>query len=398
MIKVVDTSALLHGYREYDENTYIPYVVLEELDKHKTFGQPDIKYAARDVIRQLQEQDVVKYAQHSIGNDFHYECNDDKILSCATNVKNDNPDEDVAIITDDFNLYVKAKSYGLLAQLYMPKEKEVYKGYREITMQNEEMSKFYSDMTVDLGFNLNEYLIIKDTDGNVVDKLKWDGTQFKNLFYRKIKSRYLPDISPMENDPVQQFAFDQLYSKDITVLHGKAGQGKTLMSLAFAMQQLDNNKVKKVYVVYSFEPLKNQRTLGFLPGDKMEKIFGSGLGTILQTKLGGLHILRSLIDQNKVEIVPTSDLRGVEFGEDDLVYMTEAQNTDAYTMRTLIQRCKMGCKIIIEGDMLEQVDIRQETNGMEKLVDAFKDTEYFSCVKLKNNYRNPISVIAEKIM
>ena len=163
------------------------------------------------------------------------------------------------------------------------------------------------------------------------------------------------------------------------------------------MQQLQNHKIDKIYIVHSFETLKNAKTLGFLPGDKYEKILGSNLGTILSTKFGGLTVLKGLIEVNKVEIIPTSDLRGVEFGSRDLVFMTESQNIDTYTMKTLIQRCALGCKIIIEGDMLEQVDIRATENGMKKLIEVFADSEYFSCVKLKKNHRNPISILAENI-
>ena len=67
-------------------------------------------------------------------------------------------------------------------------------------------------------------------------------------------------------------------------------------------------------------------------------------------------------------------------------------------MRTIIQRAK--CKIIIEGDMLEQRDLKgtnPRDNGMQRAIEVFRDTKYFSCVKLKNTYRSPMCEIAQQI-
>lgn len=50
--------------------------------------------------------------------------------------------------------------------------------------------------------------------------------------------------------------------------------------------------------------------------------------------------------------------------------------------------------------MLEQVDIKignLKENGMFRTIEVFKDTKYFSCVKLKNVYRSPVAEIAQNI-
>lgn len=372
------------------DDIIVPIIVLEELDGINHGQNPELSYLQRRAIKRILEKgysvDVLDLdKEHKLFN------NDQKIILYAKKNK-------ATFVTMDAAAYMMAKAMGVKAEYIDKNEtKEIYKGYKEVVMDEKQMADFYSDLTKNIGFNTNEYMALYDTNNNLVDCLKWDGNSFVNLNTRKIKSKYLEPIVPLEDDFTQKFAFDSLYSKDITCLLGRAGTGKTILSLSYLFQALDTNKVKKAYIVYSFEPLKNNRTLGFLPGDKTEKIFGSGLGTILQTKLGGLEVLRGLMESNKVEIVPTCDLRGAEFGSEDLVFITEAQNTDAYTMKTLIQRCKEGCKIIIEGDALEQVDVRAEINGMEKLIDVFKGSKYFSCVKLKTVHRSPISMIAENI-
>lgn len=372
------------------DDVIVPITVLEELDGINHGQNPELSYLQRRAIKRILERE---YSVDILDLDKEHKLfnNDQKIILYAKKNK-------ATFVTMDAAAYMMAKAMGVKAEYIDKNEtKEIYKGYKEVVMDEKQMADFYSDLTKNIGFNTNEYMALYDTNNNLVDCLKWDGNSFVNLNTRKIKSKYLEPIVPLEDDFTQKFAFDSLYSKDITCLLGRAGTGKTILSLSYLFQALDTNKVKKAYIVYSFEPLKNNRTLGFLPGDKTEKIFGSGLGTILQTKLGGLEVLRGLMESNKVEIVPTCDLRGAEFGSEDLVFITEAQNTDAYTMKTLIQRCKEGCKIIIEGDALEQVDVRAEINGMEKLIDVFKGSKYFSCVKLKTVHRSPISMIAENI-
>lgn len=407
MAYIVDTNVLLRmGQEEYtNDKVYIPMPVVEELDSLNHGKDINAAYLARKAIQRIASSDNFKVVYNTQGfkfqfNDFNIDetIKDNRILSIAYWIQKEKK-KPALFITQDLALYLKAKEFGMDTK-YVSNEikSDVYKGYREVVMTESEMAQFYNDLTKPIGLLTNEYLALYDTENNLVDTLKWSGFSFVNLNCRKFKSKFLPPVGPIEDDFTQRFAFDSLYQKNITCLLGKAGSGKTCLSLSYMMQQLDNDKIKKAYIIYSFEPLRNNRTLGFLPGDKIEKILDSGLGTILSTKLGGLTVLRDLIANNKVEIIPTSDLRGIEFGSEDLVFMTEAQNTDPYTMRTLIQRCKDGCKIIIEGDMLEQVDIRSCTNGMEKLVEAFKGSECFSCVKLKKGHRNPISVLAENII
>lgn len=101
-----------------------------------------------------------------------------------------------------------------------------------------------------------------------------------------------------------------------------------------------------------------------------------------------------LIMSNQIEIIPTAELRGVEFSSDSIVFSTEAQNLDNYALKTLIQRCKTGSKLILEGDILEQCDTTRGI-GLFRMIDVFADHSCFGCVKLKNNYRSEISELAD---
>jgi predicted ribonuclease YlaK len=191
-----------------------------------------------------------------------------------------------------------------------------------------------------------------------------------------------------------------LVNTDFTLLCGVAASGKTMISLSYIMQNITKGKIGKAVIIFNPAKLKNNEQLGYYSGSRIEKMLQNSIGGILSSKLGSIDGVETLINQGKIMLIPTSDIRGIEISEHDVLYVTEAQNTDAYTMRTILQRAKEGCKIIIEGDMLEQQDIRNcslNENGMMRAIEVFKGTNYFSCIKLKNTYRSPISEIAQKI-
>ena len=403
---VVDTNILMSGIDLSDyERVYVPMVVLEELDNHNHSDSPEKAYKARVAMRILDSLgDKVEYPLEQIHD---YEIprwnpvikNDNLILVYAQRIQGRIPE--ATLLTLDRNMHFKAMSLGVRSELYKENKTAVYRGYKEVTMCDEEYAYFVSNLaTDDNKYDLleNEYIIIRDEKGSCIDKYRWTSEGYKFLNTRSFKSTYWEPVKPIADDPTQACAFDSLYNTDITVLFGRAGCGKSLLSLSYLMSRLQTGKLNKLYIVHTFVPLKNAKTLGFLPGTKEEKIFGSGLGTILSTKFGDIdQTIKPLMQSNKLEIVPTYDLRGSEFGENDAMYITEAQNTDPYTIKTAIQRCKAGCKIIIEGDMLEQTDVYTPVNGMERVIEVFAGSKYFGCVKLQKNNRSPISEIADKI-
>jgi predicted ribonuclease YlaK len=123
----------------------------------------------------------------------------------------------------------------------------------------------------------------------------------------------------------------------------------------------------------------------------------ASIGNILSTKLGSIDAVKSMLMNDTLEIIPTANLRGVEFDKDSVVLVTEAQNLDVYTIKTIMQRCKEGCKQIYEGDIHEQSDVNLNQSGMQRIIDVFKGYEKFGCIKLKNNYRSNICELADRL-
>lgn len=308
-----------------------------------------------------------------------------------------NQEDEYEFVTDDTCCALLAEAVGLNV-VHCPEMKiiEEYKGYVELEPTEEELCTLYGspDQNV-FSLDTNQYAILRDRDGEMQDVIKWDGTANTRVASKGFKSRALGAIK--SKDEYQLCAFEALQNNDVVALCGRSGTGKTIIPLAYLMQGLETQKIRKLHIIGHFEPLKGSRQLGFMKGDRLQKQMTTGsLGGILESKFSDLSVIDGLLASGSLNIVSTSDLRGVEFGSEDAVFVTEAQDIDAYTIRTIIQRCKEGCKQIYEGDV-RQIDINKES-GFPKMIEVFKGNPDFACVKLKKDYRSPLGVLADKIV
>lgn len=403
--KFYDTCSLLRLQEQvFDERFFISSVTLNELEGIKTSNRKDeaTKAQARHLLKLLVDRSE-EYTVWIESTEEERELEklgypvtaDNCIVMCAK--KCGDKHGAVVFVTDDMACGLLAKAMGVATEIYpVSKEIEEYKGYREFCPSDDHLADLYEHMDLNIfDLNVNEYLILRDTEGEAVDIIKWTGTENKRVAPKQFKSRALGTIRAM--DEYQRCAFDALQSHDVVAISGRSGTGKTMLPLAYLMQGLETQKFKKLHIIGHFEPLKGSRQLGFMKGDRLQKQMTTGsLGGILESKFSDLSVIDGMLAAGTMSIVSTSDLRGVEFGAEDAVYVTEAQDIDAYTIRTIIQRCKEGCKQIYEGD-LRQIDISKES-GFPKMIDVFKGNESFACVKLRKDYRSPLGILADKIV
>ena len=287
--------------------------------------------------------------------------------------------------------------FGLSVQGVVDKREEFYKGYVEKILSDEEMAYFYGHLQENIYDLLtNEYILIRDETGKIVDTLKWNGEMYMTVRSKPYKSNMFGVLKPL--DEIQACAMDSINTNDITVLYGKAGSGKTTLPLNYIMQSLEKGKYTKCYVIYSYEPLKGAKTLGYEKGDHVQKLlYSASIGNILASKFGDILQVERLINQGLIDIIPTANIRGVEFEASSIVISTESQNLDVYTLKTIIQRCKEGCKQIYEGDIIEQKDTVTQETGISRMIEVFKGNKSFGCVKLKNCYRSPLTELADQM-
>ena len=404
-MKFYDTNAILKLQDKiFEEDFIISSITLQELEHIKVSRNKDdqVKYEARKALHLLDNNsdkyDVVVYdnaiENYILGKNMEI-TPDTKIVGSCAFIK---AMKDVVFVTDDIACKMIArKIFNLTVKGVNDEPVDIYKGYREISLDEQEMAHFYQNLSENvLGLLTNEYLLLKDCDGNIVDKLKWDGEAYQTIRSKPYKSNMFGTLKPL--DDIQSFAMDSINTNDITVLYGKAGSGKTTLPLNYIMQEIEKGRYKKCYIVYSYEPLKGAKTLGFEKGDHITKlIYSASIGNILASKFGDIQQVEYMIDRDMLDIIPTANIRGWECPSDSILLCTESQNLDVYTLKTIIQRCKSGCKQIYEGDVIEQKDTNIQNVGINRLIDVFKGYKSFGCVKLKNNYRSELSDLADKM-
>ena len=396
-----DTCSLLADYSDLSD-VVISSKSLEELENIKTSSHKDndIKYRARMAVRAIVEQKpevaIVVTSDYDVLVGMGFEVNNDNlIIACAERYNEDNP---IEFYTEDYLCGLIAEKYfGLTVKSIGDKTHNdtLYKGYKVVYPTDEELATVYEKDNSENIFNclVNEYAVIKDNDNNLCDVIRWTGEKYVTAGTKSFKSRAFGNIKPL--DEVQRCAFDCIVNNDITVLYGRSGSGKTTIPLSYIMSNVENQKFKKCVIIYDFETLKGAKTLGFTPGTLTEKIMTQGaIANILSSKFGDMSEVERLLASGMIEIIPTANIRGYEISSDTICFCTESQNLDTYTLKTIIQRCKAGAKIIFEGDIVEQHDSNREI-GLFKMIDVFKGYKSFGCVKLKNNYRSEIGELAD---
>ena len=399
--KFLDTNAILTDCSDLSD-VLLSSKTLEELENIKSSSHKDndIKYKARVAVRAIREQKpeivIVQKSDYDKIEELGLEItNDDLIIASAWRYSQENP---IVFVTQDVLCGLIAEKYfGLNVEELKLKNDDVYKGYRVVQPTDEELSQVYSKDNCEniFGCLVNEYVIINDSDGNFCDVVKWTGEKYATLNTKPFKSRAFSNVKPL--DEIQRCAFDSIVTNDITVLYGRSGSGKTTIPLSYIMSNVESQKYKKCVIIYDFETLKGAKTLGFTPGTLNEKIITQGaIGNILSSKFGDMSEVERLMASGMIEIIPTANIRGYEISSDEICFVTEGQNLDTYTLKTIIQRCKAGAKIIIEGDIIEQHDNNREV-GLLKMIEVFKGYKSFGCVKLKNNYRSEIGELADRL-
>ena len=399
--KFLDTNAILTDCSNLSD-VILSSKTLEELENIKTSSHKDndIKYKARVAVRAIREQKpeivIVQKSDYDKIEELGLEItNDNLIIASAWRYSQENP---LVFVTNDILCGLIAEKYfGLDVEELKLKNDDVYKGYRVVQPTDEELSQVYSKDNCEniFGCLVNEYVIINDSDGNFCDVVKWTGEKYATLNTKPFKSRAFSNVKPL--DEIQRCAFDSIVTNDITVLYGRSGSGKTTIPLSYIMSNVESQKYKKCVIIYDFETLKGAKTLGFTPGTLNEKIITQGaIGNILSSKFGDMSEVERLMASGMIEIIPTANIRGYEISSDEICFVTEGQNLDTYTLKTIIQRCKAGAKIIIEGDIIEQHDNNREV-GLLKMIEVFKGYKSFGCVKLKNNYRSEIGELADRL-
>lgn len=436
-IFVLDTSVILYNHDAInnfeDNDVAIPITVLEELDNFKK-GSDTKNFEAREFIRTLDKlsQDHLLQEWNQLNGPtkgrfkvimegqngqteadviFGGDKNDHKILNAAINLAEENPKSLVTMVSKDINLRLKAKAVGLNAADYETgKIKDLQnlktgKNHLEDVPENviETLFKEGKIPAHEIEFTKlvnNEYYILQNGNKSV---LAYFNPIEKVL--ERVDKHNCYGINPRNAE--QTFAIHAMLNQDVKLvtLQGVAGTGKTLLSLASAIE--NRRHYKQIYLARPIVPLSN-KDIGFLPGDikskinpYMEPLFDNlkFIKNQWRETDPNYHRIEEMVNTEKIMVTPLAYIRGRSLSN-VIFIVDEAQNLTPHEVKTIITRAGENTKMIFSGDIY-QIDtpyLDEHSNGLSYLIDRLQGNELFSHVTLEKGERSELANLAGEML
>jgi PhoH-like ATPase len=417
---ILDTSTIVYDFECFEvfrgNDIIIPLKVLEELDRVKT--KPTFAgSSARKAIKKLDYyfENVNPSEGVNIKNDisikidnnnekdskFDREEGDDYILSCVYRYDNS------ILVSKDVAMRLRAKSFGLNAQDYtndkvIREANDVYTGNRDI-----ELTEYYEGFD-EFGLEDCTDTIFEDLFPNECVQVTMNG---KNRIYRKKASGSLRPINLKKDvfgvqsrNREQAYALELLLDPEVPLvsLVGKAGSGKTLLTMAAAMESVLNDGVYKKIEVYR-PNVSVGADLGYLPGSLSEKLdpwFGAIKNAIEFTLPKNTSLDEFMfMNKNKINFEAISYIRGKSLNN-TFVLIDEAQNLNREELKTLITRIGYNSKCIITGDInqIDKMYLDAISNGLVYVVEKFKTSKLAGHMLLTKGERSDLATEAANIL
>lgn len=447
---VLDTNVLLYDTECLDKfgnnDVIIPLTVVDELDSLKDDSKkPELSHASREITRKIldlagednlqnlrngfsyvnskDETTTIKivdekYLKYKLdsekSNELKYNrtpiTNDDWIIFCAKIL-------DATLITRDNNMVIKASGDCKVEIYYADsiKKKEIYKGYRELTVDSEFFNEFALNNRIvnikelfDSNEKMypNEFLILTNVEntscklfgickGEFINRIDLDNLQYNGM---KLRPQGLS----------QKLAFYLILQEDIDAISfvGGSGTGKTSIAIDYALNQVNKNFYNQLFYSKSMKGLADDEEYGFVPGDvdeKMQEIIIplsctlEFLETIskekankkkkdkdlLEKAISGEEILNSYKEDGIIRILPLNYLRGMTISN-KVVVLDEGQNLTKSKMKTLVTRIASTSKLIITGDdnQIDDKNLNKYNNGLAHFIEQGKSEPFIAHLTL----------------
>lgn len=447
---VLDTNVLLYDTECLDKfgntDVIIPLTVVDELDALKDdVKKQELSHASREITRKIldlaneenfqnlrngityinsknetttlrivdekylrfelieNEENKNKYFKKPVTND-------DWIIFCAKSLG-------ATLITRDNNMVIKASGDCLVEIYYADsiKKKEIYKGYRYLTVDSNffnefaESGKIYNEKNMFIekeAMYPNEILILINEDlpnsklfgickGTFINRIDLDNLKYNGM---KLRPQGLS----------QKLAFYLILQEDIDAISfvGGSGTGKTSIAIDYALNEVSKNKYNQLYYSKSMKGLSDDEDYGFVPGDvdeKMQEIIIplsctlEFLETIKKEKANknkrerevdvkvssGEEILNKYKEDGIIRILPLNYLRGMTISN-KVVVLDEGQNLTKGKMKTLITRIASSSKLVITGDdnQIDDKNLNKFNNGLAHFIEQGKSEPYIAHLTL----------------
>lgn len=273
-----------------------------------------------------------------------------------------------------------------------------YLGYEEChAVDGNELIQFYANPKENI-FSLrqNEYGLLHDENGNLVDKVKWNGNEYKQLTYKAIKNEFTGKLRPRNIQ--QELAFDMLQDSNTTVklLTGTWGSGKTMLMAATALNYVMGGAYDRLVWIRNNYETRDTNAIGHLPGSFMDKMIV--WAAPLADHLGGEDGLNRAVNEGQVEIQHLGFIRGRDI-KNSIVLCSEAENLTRDHMALLLSRIGEGSALWLDGDVAQTDHKKFDTNsGIRAIIDSLAGDPLFGYVHLTKTERSKTAELACKLL
>lgn len=460
-IFILDTNVLMHdpmalfNFEEHD--IFISMTVLEELDAGKK-GMSEVSRNVRETNRLIDQiisdasfEDIkaglsverihpskeqldkhlgklffeTEPLKATLPDSLPSHKADNHILQTGLALKHEYPNRQVTLVTKDINMRIKSSTVGLHSEDYyndrvLEDADLLYTGWEVLpehffeenfnsmrSWQNDNKTFYEMDKPEHCQWVPNQCLISENESGF--------SAIVKEVSEHKITLEYMQNFENSQHtvwgisarNAEQNMALNFLMDPniDFVSLLGMAGTGKTLITLAAALEQtLDLNTYNEIIMTRATIPVGED--IGFLPGTEEEKMT-PWMGALLDN----LEVLTEADGDNtdwekestqalmskRIKIKSMNFMRGRTF-QNKFIILDEAQNLTPKQMKTLITRAGNGTKIVCLGN-ISQIDspyLTETTTGLTYIVDRFKRWPHSAHITLKQGERSRLAEYASE--
>jgi PhoH-like ATPase len=437
-IYVLDTNVLLHDpnaiFSFEDNQVVIPLVVIEEVDGQKR-RQDEVGRHARLVAHHLDQLrtegklsegvelpgggklrvELKHENTHHLPEDLDPHKPDNQVIALTLQLKEENGETPVVIVSKDINVRVKADALNLRAQDYetdkmVSRAEDLYDGMTTLQVTPEDIESFNrnSAYTPNNGrLYCNQFVHFRSLNGTKSSALgRYDAEANQVIALAPLKKE-IWGIAPKNLG--QRFAFDILLDEKVPLvtMTGQAGTGKTLLALAAGLHKvLDQHRYRRLLVTRPVIPMG--KDVGYLPGDKDEKLrpWMQPIYDNLEYLMGCIYkeqmaadMIRHIQEKGIFEAEALTYIRGRSIPQ-QFIIVDEAQNLTPHEVKTIVSRAGEGTKIVLTGDP-NQIDhpyLDFRSNGLCYAIEKFKGNPLAGHVTLTKGQRSELAELAAKLL
>ena len=419
---VLDTSVLLSDPRAMlrfaEHEVVLPVVVISELEAKR--AHPELGYFARQALRILDDLRVevgrldhpvpvgesggtvrVELNHTDVGSlpaGFRLGDNDSRILAVAKNLSDEG--YDVAVVSKDLPLRVKASAVGLPAEEYRAElaVESGWTGMAELDVTVAELDALYEQGRVEhlqaAELPCHTGLILHSPRGSGLGRV---GVDKQIRLVRGDRDAFGLHGRSAE----QRVALDLLLDPDVGIvsLGGRAGTGKSALALCAGLETVMERRQHRRVIV--FRPLYavGGQDLGYLPGTEAEKM--GPWGQAVFDTLGAVvsrEVVEEVLDRDMLEVLPLTHIRGRSL-HDAFVIVDEAQSLERGVLLTVLSRIGQNSKVVLTHDVAQRDNLRVgRHDGVAAVIETLKGHPLFAHVTLTRSERSPIAALVTDLL